>query len=198
MAHEATRKRRYELKARAESQRETRRRITEAAVELHGTVGPARMTISELAKRAGVERVTIYRHFPDEAALFEACSAHWQERNPMPDPAAWRGLEPPEERLRAALTALYAHYAEAEPMLTNVTRDAETMPALAAVGEPRRRRLAEIEEELLEGRPEGARPMLAVALDFRTWRLLVRAGGVEPADLVVLMVRAVGCAPGGG
>ena len=65
-------RRKYEKKRRAELEADTRRRITETAVELHGTVGPARTSISAVAERAGVRRSTLYRHFPDEAALFDA------------------------------------------------------------------------------------------------------------------------------
>ena len=96
-------KRRYEKKRRAELEAETRRRITETAVELHGTVGPARTSISAIAERAGVRRSTVYRHFPDEAALFDACSSHWAAANPVPDMAAWQAIEDPDKRLRTAL-----------------------------------------------------------------------------------------------
>ena len=84
-------KRRYRKRRRAELEDETRRRITEAAVELHGTVGPARTTISAVAERAGVQRATLYRHFPDEEALFDACSSHWAAQHPLPDLADWAG-----------------------------------------------------------------------------------------------------------
>src|SRR3954447_2484557 len=95
-------KRKYEKKRRAELEEETRRRITETAVELHGTVGPARTSISAIAERAGVRRSTVYRHFPDEEALFHACSSHWANANPLPDPAPWEAIDDPDERLRTA------------------------------------------------------------------------------------------------
>ena len=97
--------RKYEKKRRAELEAETRRRITETAVELHGTVGPAHTSISAIAERAGVRRSTVYRHFPDEAALFNACSSHWEATNPVPDMGAWAAIQDPDERLRAALTS---------------------------------------------------------------------------------------------
>src|ERR671923_1576172 len=109
-------KRKYELKKRAERLAETHRRITEATVELHGTGGPAATRISEVARRAGVQRVTVYNHFPDEASLLGACSAHWRALHPAPDPTAWDG------DLRAALRELYAWYRETEPMMANVLR----------------------------------------------------------------------------
>jgi AcrR family transcriptional regulator len=177
---------------------ETRRRITEAAVELHGTVGPARTTMSENARRAGVERVTVYRHFPSDSELFRACSSHWAARNPPPNADRWfEPPQPPPARLRRALTELYAYYGHAEPMLTNVTRDAETMPALYEVGERRRRYLAEIEARLAEaftarGKPgHRVRPALGLALDFRTWKYLTRERGLDDDDAIKLMTALV-------
>src|SRR3954465_6182848 len=93
-------KRRYTKKVRAELEADTRRRITESAVELHGTVGPAHTSVSAVAERAGVRRSTVYRHFPDEDALFAACSAHWGERNPPPDPARWSAIDDADTRVR--------------------------------------------------------------------------------------------------
>ncbi len=130
-----TEKRRYELKRRAEGVAETRRRITEATVGLHLEVGPAATQISEIARRAGVGRVTVYSHFPDDASLFGACSAHWRALHPAPDPSAWAAIDDPGERLRAALGALYAWYRETAPMTANVLRDAESLPALKAIVE---------------------------------------------------------------
>src|SRR5215210_5120807 len=109
-------KRKYELRKRAEQVAETRRRITEAAVELHRTVGPAATRISDVARRAGVQRVTVYNHFPDDASLFAACSAHWRALHPGPDPAAWASIEDSGERLRVGLRELYAWYRETESM----------------------------------------------------------------------------------
>src|SRR5512133_2157702 len=106
----ADEKRPYRMKKRAELEEETRRRITESAVALHGTLGPARTSISAIAQHAGVRRSTVYRHFPDEAALFAACSSHWRAANPPPELAAWREIDDPDERLRVALRELYGHY----------------------------------------------------------------------------------------
>src|SRR5918995_4501325 len=99
-------KRRYEKKARAEQEEATRQRVIEAAMALHGTVGPARTTVSAIAERAGVRRATVYRHFPDERALFMGCSGAWRERNPLPDPGSWAAIADPAARLEAALEAL--------------------------------------------------------------------------------------------
>src|ERR671937_289595 len=120
-------KRKYELKKRAEQLAETRRRITEATVELHRTVGPGATQVSEFARRAGVQRVTVYNHFPDDASLLAACSAHWRALHPPPDPA------PCGRHLRTALRALSPWYREPEPMTANVLRDAQTIPALRAI-----------------------------------------------------------------
>src|SRR6476660_9885741 len=119
--HMATR--RYQQKRRAEHQAETRQRIVEAMVALHGEVGPARTTISAIAERAGVERLTVYRHFPDETEMFQACTTHYATVVPQPDPAKWGSIEEPAERLRAALLAFYDYYRRAEQMLVHATRD---------------------------------------------------------------------------
>jgi AcrR family transcriptional regulator len=118
---------------RGEPLAETRRRVTEATVELHRTVGPAATQISEVARRAGVQRMTVYNHFPDEAALLTACSAHWRALHPAPDPAAWRSAVDPGARLRLGLRELYAWYRETEPMTANVLRDAQVLPALRPI-----------------------------------------------------------------
>ena len=125
--------RRYELKERARAQEATRQRIVDATVALHREVGPARTTVAEIARRAGVGRVTVYNHFPDDTALLGACSAQWVAENPPPDPGAWAAIENPAKRLRTALAELYAYFAHNEAMLANVTRDAPLMPALAEV-----------------------------------------------------------------
>jgi len=190
-------RRKYELKVRAERQRDTRRRIVEAAVELHGSVGPARTTVTEIARRAGVERPTVYRHFPDDAALFEACSSHWVERNPAPEVGLLAAIADPEERARVALTALYDYYDGAEEMLTNVTRDAPLLPELAAVAERRRGYVAELELLLAGGWPSpGSKArgaMVALALDFSTWKLL-RGQGLGNGTAAASMARAVAAA----
>ena len=119
------------MKRRAELEAETRRRITETAVELHGTLGPARTSISAIAERAGVRRSTVYRHFPDEAALIGACSSHWAAANPVPDMTAWQAIDDPDHRLRTALAELYAYYRRTEQMMDNLHRDELTMPLIA-------------------------------------------------------------------
>jgi AcrR family transcriptional regulator len=191
-------KRKYEMKKRAERQRETRRRIVEATVELHRTRGPANTTVSEIAKRAGVNRLTVYNHFPDTTDLLRACSRSWTERHPAPDPKPWAQISDPQDRLRAALRELYGFYAHTEPMRGNVLRDAETMPELAALLEgsvvPY---LGAVRDLLAEGWEVGndrRKRLLAtiqLAIDFHTWRSLERESGLSREEAVESMLEAV-------
>jgi AcrR family transcriptional regulator len=190
----------YELKQRAERQRETRRRIVDAAIELHTTVGPARTTVSAIAERAGVTRPTVYAHFPDDRSLLEACSGHVRETVPPPDPTEWRSISDPRERLETALRDLYGYYERLEPLLENVQRDAALMPIVAEMNAYRVRYLEQIRELLLEDWPARgvararARRAIGHALEFRTWQSLVRGQGCstrEAARLMLSFVRAV-------
>ena len=191
-------KRKYQLKARAEAQEETRRRIVDATVALHQEVGPAKTTISEVAKRAGVQRLTVYNNFPDEASLLGACSAHWVGQHPPPDPGAWQAIRDPVRRARAALTALYGYYRETERMSANVLRDAQTMPVLAAILEGRAAFIGAVRDDLAaaweRGGPvnSGLRAALSVVLQFDTWRALARGEGMsdeQAAELAIAMAR---------
>jgi AcrR family transcriptional regulator len=187
-------KRKYELKKRAERQAETRRRIVEATAGLHQTVGPAKTTISEVAERAGVQRLTVYNHFPEEGELFAACSAHFRAQNPTPDPAAWAEIDDPDERLRTALSDMYAYYERTEAMTGNVFRDAETMPALRELVEGGWGPFMDYAVGLLsEGRPrrKAVHAAIALALEFSTWRSLVRRSGLGAGQAAEVMVRAV-------
>jgi AcrR family transcriptional regulator len=197
-------KRKYELKQRAEEMAETRRRITQAAVELHGTVGPARTTLSAVAKRAGVQRHTLYRHFPTEADLLGACSAHFFAANPWPHHESWREIDDPRQRLRRALDDLYAYYERTEPMFSNVIRDLELVDALRPTIVPLERYLAEAADVLAVGWPTRGRgrPLLAAALrhavDFQTWRSLTTERHVTRSNavrLVAALVEAAATSP---
>jgi AcrR family transcriptional regulator len=186
----------YRMQRRAESQQQTRRRITESAVALHGTVGPSRTSISAVAAHAGVRRSTVYRHFPDEAALFDACTAHWAAANPPPDLTAWSALVDPDERLRLALDELYTFYGRTESMLDNLYRDEKTVPAVEERFAAFRSYLAAALDTLIAGRRvRGAarrrtRAALGHAIAFSTWKSLVREHGVDDADAATL-VRAL-------
>jgi AcrR family transcriptional regulator len=203
MAESVQQPRRYRKNVRAQREEATRRRITEATVELHREVGPANTTISAVAERAGVQRLTVYRHFPTEAELFGACSSHWRESHPVPDPRPWSAIADPEERLRAALGALYSWYRGDEEMIAKVGRDAPGIPALAAIvsdGLPVY--LGAVRELLMRGwgtrgrRRELLAAAIGHALDFETWRSLERRQRLAPDAAVELMVRAVRAAAG--
>ena len=185
--------RKYRLRQRAERQEETRRRIVAAAIELHGTIGPARTTILALAERAGVERPTVYRHFPTLESLFTACSSqHWAE-NPPPDPGPWLAINDPEARLRRGLGELYAYYSRHELRMWNILRDVEDMPELRPFAVHRmkdRERACQVLASAWPG--NGAQhPLLTAAIghavEFFTWRSL-RRQKLEDKQIVELMI----------
>jgi AcrR family transcriptional regulator len=187
----------YRMKRRAELEALTRRRITESAVALHGTLGPAHTSISAIAEHAGVRRSTVYRHFPDEAALFAACSSHWLAANPPPDLDAWRTIERPDERLHAALEELYVHYRRTERMRENVLRDEASVPLIGKSLAGYRAYLADAADVLMRGR--GLRGRVATrtraavghALAFTSWQSLAREQGLDDLQAADLMCRLV-------
>jgi AcrR family transcriptional regulator len=191
--------RKYELKRRAEKEEETRQRIVEATVELHGTLGAAYTSIKAIAERAGVERATVYRHFPDERSLFAACTGHYLALNPPPDPAPLERIADPEQRLRAGLAAVYAHYRTTEPMRSNTQRDLPQFPTLAEVLAPSFAHWARLHEVLAAGWEPAAgdgalaRAAIGHALQFQTWRSLVREQQLDDAAAVELMVALARC-----
>ena len=186
-------KRKYELKTRARRQAETRQRIVEAAVELHTSVGPARTTVSAIAQGAGVERHTVYAHFADERALFEACTAHWEAGHPFPDSAGWAAIEEPEARLRTALREVYAWYEEVEPHVAIFRRDAQVHELNAEVIAGYDRDLGNVADALARGWPrrKTVRAAIGHALEFETWRSLVRRQGLSRTQAVAVMARLV-------
>jgi AcrR family transcriptional regulator len=191
----------YQLKRRAERQDETRRRIVEAAIELHQTVGPAATTVSDIAERAQVGRVTVYRHFPDELTLAKACSGLYFERHPPPDPDSWRAVPEPVARLRAALRETYAYHRATERMMSHVLADARDHPVL----DPYHALWRRATDVLLEPWPERGRrrellkAALALALSFDTWRTLARERDLTDDQCVELMLRLTcDCAPANG
>jgi len=204
MANEAapTGARRYRKRRRAEQERRTRERITEAAVRLHGTVGPARTTVSGVAKEAGVQRATVYRHFPDEVSLFAACTARYWATHPMPDLAAWSSISDSEARLRHALGEMYALYRRTEGMLEKTSRDAPLVEAMARPVEQFRGYLSAAAAAIIAGRPERGHALRRVqaavghAVSFPTWQSLVRQQGLEDAEAVAMMAALVESAGG--
>jgi len=194
------RKRKYEKRARAEAEAQTRQRITESAVELHGTLGPAQTTMSAVAEHAGVRRSTLYRHFPDERALFGACSAHWAAENPPPDITQWEKVDDPEERLARALGEMYAYYRRSGGMIDKLLRDEKAVPVVAEKFAPYHQFMAIATEILARGRglrgnaAKRTRAAIGHALAFGTWQDLTEAQGLddeEAADVMARLVAAV-------
>jgi AcrR family transcriptional regulator len=185
----------YTLKRRAEQQADTRRKIVEAAVELHGSVGPAQTTVSMIAERAGVQRHTFYAHFPDDRSLFLACSGLAMARDPFPDVAPLQALEDPIARLRAGLRALYDWYGRNAQLIACVARDAEHHALTREMSEMRRAPLMAALRGAL-GRDLNARQrvLLQLALNFYTWRTLTRESGLKQDAAVAAMVDAIGYA----
>ena len=183
----------YKLKQRAASQEQTRQRIVEAAVELHQALGPTATTVSDIARRAGVGRVTVYRHFADEAEILGACSGLYFQRHPPPDPESWRAVEDPVERLRIGLAEAYAYHRETEQMMTPVLAD---IPEHEVV-QPYHELWSRASDVLLEPwRARGRRRTLlragiALALSFHTWRQLIREQELSDEQAIELAMRLV-------
>src|SRR3989337_1517008 len=190
-----TKRGKYNLRARAERQQQTRQRIVETAMELHRIHGPAQTTIANIAKRAGVQRRTVYNHFPDELSLFKACSAHNRALNPPPDPESWKLIPDLEERLRTALAEVYAYYRRNEQMIANVLRDAQVNPNVRRVAEPRVKHQERMRDALAAGWEDrdGQRHKLLygalwMALEFQTWHALVSQQALKDDEAIELMV----------
>jgi AcrR family transcriptional regulator len=193
-------KRKYEKKQRAEAEAKTRLRITESAVELHGTVGPAHTTMSAVAEHAGVRRSTLYRHFPDERALFGACSAHWAEANPPPDISRWEQIDDPAERLATALGEMYAYYRRSGGMIDKLLRDEKAVPVVAEKFAPYHQFLTIAADILARGRglrgnaAKRTRAAIGHALAFGTWQDLTEVQGLDDDQAVDVMSRLVAAA----
>lgn len=191
-------RRSYTLRKRADSQEATRVRIVEALMELHEELGPKNATISAIAERAGVQRLTVYRHFPNETELFQACTSRWLELNPPPDPADWADIPNGLERCRSALARLYAYYRRTERMWTVSHRDESEVPALHGPMEAFRSYLAAICDDLLQGlapprkRRHDAAATIAHALRFHSWQSMAWQGlsDAQAADLAARWIAA--------
>jgi AcrR family transcriptional regulator len=185
----------YRQKVRAEHVAETRQRIIESAVALHLERGPAQTSINAIAERAGVNRVTVYRHFPDARTLLEACSTHARRLNPPPSLDSWRRIEDPLRRTEVALTQLYDYFRRTEAGWSNVLRDAELAPLVKEMAEANRLTyLRQARDVLLAGWPARRtrrpllRAVLGLAVDFRTWQTLARRESLDDRTAVALMV----------
>jgi AcrR family transcriptional regulator len=185
--------RKYELKERARRREQTRQRIVEATVGLHTTVGPAQTTISAIAKAAGVERHTVYAHFPDDATLFRACSEHWTSVHPLPDFAALQAISDAEGRLRRALSELYRWYESVEGDLALFVRDASVVPANAEAVRATTAELTAFVDATSRDWPrrKSVKAAIGHAFEFETWRSLVRRQGVSRSQAVDAMLRLV-------
>jgi AcrR family transcriptional regulator len=203
MSTQKSKNRKYELKARAESQERTRQRIAKAAAELHEKVGPAETTVAEVARRAGVSRLTVYKHFPDDATLYEACSAHYRSEHPLPDFEPAFAVEDPVERVRAVLGLVYGRInRENQRMLRNLSRDRGLDPALDALMEKTRDSVIDgLAGALADGFEVSPgtelRAIIRLALDFWTWDRLTGDGldDGEAASLMTDAIAAVARAP---
>lgn len=190
----------YRMRRRAESQQQTRERITESAVALHGTLGPSKTSMSAVADHARVRRSTLYRHFPDEAALFDACTALWAASNPLPDLGAWLEVDDADQRLPGALVELYAFYARTEGMLENLFRDEVAVPMVAERFAAFRGYFSSALDALMTGRnlrgraKRRTRAVLGHAIAFSTWKSLVREQGLKDREVVDLMCALVDAA----
>jgi len=189
--------RKYRLKVRAEKQAATRQRIVEATAALHEEVGPAKTTVVEIARRAGVQRLTVYNNFPTERELFDACGQHWTNLNPTPDPSAALAINDPDERLRAVLGPLFAWYRKHARAIEHLQRDRMVIPAFDAVMSIRMdQQLAQLADALSSGfAPDGHQAKMvhaavALALDFWTWRRLANER-MSDSDAATVMVGAV-------
>src|SRR4051794_27918349 len=185
-------KRKYQLKERARRQAETRQRIVDATVGLHTSIGPAKTTVSAIASRAGVERHTVYAHFPDEETLFAACIAHWTAEHPLPDFGSSLQLDVPEARLRRVLSELYTWYEQVEPDLAAFLRDSEPAPHAAEMARAAAA-MRELADALARGWPrrKTVRAAAGHAVEFETWRSLVRRQGLSRKQAVDAMVSLV-------
>lgn len=182
----------YTLKKRAEKRADTRRRIVEATVALHGEIGPAGTTLSMIAERAGVQRHTLYAHFPDERSLHLACSGLALERDPLPDAAAWAATEDTGARLREGIGALYDWYARNAELAACVLRDAEHHALTREITELRfGPPLTAMRESLARGLNVRQRALLRVALGFHCWRSLAQESGLSPARAAALLADAI-------
>ncbi len=192
MCNEIVMARTYTLKRRAAQQAETRHRIAEAALDLHGTVGPAKTTLSMIAERAGVQRHTLYAHFPDERSLFMACSGLAEERDPPPDASPWGAIAGRPERLSEGLQAIYAWYERNASLLAAVLRDAEHHAMTREIGELRNGPVRAAWQEVLgAGLSAEQVALLTLALSFHTWKTLTTQARLTTEAAVQVMVHTV-------
>lgn len=184
----------YRLDRRAETQDETRQRIVDSAIALHQTLGPAATTYSEIARRANVGRVTVYRHFPDEASLAQACSGHYFAQHPAPDPADWEEIADPMQRLRTGLIESYRYHRTTEAMISRALADSREHPVMAPYHDHWRQAADVLTKPFgARGRRRKLlRAAIGLAISFDTWRTLVRDQGLDEDQAIDIAIRLVG------
>lgn len=185
-------KRSYVLKARAKRLADTRARIVEAIMFLHQEVGPRHTTISAIAKRAGVERLTVYRHFSDETAMFSACSHRYLELNPPPQPTEWASEEDPVRRTHRGLEEIYAFFSRTAPMFEKIYRDVGEYESLKKIMDGFDLYLRNLADDLATGWPQDSERarrsmILRHATKFSTWQSLT-VEGVDNEQKVALIL----------
>jgi AcrR family transcriptional regulator len=191
--------RKYHQKQRARQVQETRRKIVQAAMDLHETQGPANTSIKAVADRAGVQRLTVYRHFPDDTSLYQACTSHWLELNPPPDPGNWAGIESADERNCAALLAFCRYYRATADMWRVTYRDLDQVEALQEPVAGFEAFLGQVRDDLLRAwsppRPvrKNVAAILRHALRFTTWQSLhlEKLSEQQKAKLLTEWVQAI-------
>jgi AcrR family transcriptional regulator len=186
-------KRRYTLKARADQVADTSARIVQAIMELHEEVGPRNTTVSAIADRAGVERLTVYRHFKDEASMFAACSHRYMELNPPPDPTSWADEPEPARRVRRGLEEVYAFFGRTSPMFEKIYRDVGEHSALANIMDGFDGHLRKLADALASAWPGGKEAVrrqviLRHAAKFATWQSL-QTEGVDDRQKIELIMQ---------
>jgi len=197
--HERSSKgRQYQMRKRADQMDGTRQRIVEATTRLHATVGPALTTIAGIAEQAGVTRLTVYKHFPDEVDLYDACSAHWRSNQQLPDPAAWLKVSDPCARLRLGLSDTYRFYRDGADMLLRIYRDKDVLPE--GLRQSLQERDGYFRDVLLEPfsdrrGDQTLRALIGHAVSFWTWHSLCRQNGLSEDAAVESMVALVAVAP---
>ncbi len=188
--------RRYRLNARARRQEDNRRRIVEAAYQLHMTIGASRASMNAIARLAGVRRPTVQRHFPDLLTLFMACTLHGMELDPPPNPVSWQAIADPRQRLLVALTELYPSYRRNRVVLADISNfegvsGVESLFAMQAQQRDWQRGILAEGWQVAGERRESLMAALGHAIDFWTWRSLTEGQGLDDEKAAILMTEMV-------
>jgi AcrR family transcriptional regulator len=162
--------RKYDMTRRASAAAETRRRIVDATLELHGEQGIAATSWDDIAARAGVGVGTVYRHFPSLDELIPACGEITRERIALPDPSLFDGLDTPAERLEHLVREAFAIYERAAPQLRAIRSEPDVHPNVAEAGEAVEAALTALVDAAVE--PAADRAVVRALIDLGTWQAL--------------------------